>query len=784
MGNTMMIVTGTAVTANFPTGNIVSPATTTINAGSVNQTLWSQQISISPRSVMLYGMTVKQIGSAPSNTLANVGLYIDGTLAGTATINANNQFVFSASSPVTLSTGSHLLEVRGDVVGGAFRNFYLSLEQGSDVALKDSQLGIFVAATSQGNTATNVNGGVVNVAQGTLTINQDSAFNNTTTLVGGAANVTMASFKFTSYGEDVKVTDLKFMPAIAGLDSTSAALNTLTNVGLYINGGQIGSNVTATNGSTLDFSNLGSQLLIPAGTPVTVSIKGDVIAGDVIANGDVNYASGTVSFGITNYTAQGMSSQQVNTVSSSVGGQALTISSSNVSFAPSTGFAATVAAPNSTNVKLGAFTLQTGSAEGVTINNVAVTFADDATNTLVHNNQLTNLTIMVNGAVVGTPIGQPVVATPNNFSVNIPVAISSSAEIDVYGTIGSSSTSYNVKPAMAITYRGTTSNLSATANAGVGVQTSTGTATIAQAGVTLVPSSSLSAQFVTGNGTSALQMATFNVVANNIGGAVLKDLTFTTTTNTIASVTVNGKTAPVVNNVAVVSNVGITVPSDSSGVNIPVSVQLVCIGQGCAGVSNSTVTLTLSGITYNNGSTVATVTPAPAVHSSNLALVGSVPTISMTGTSSSGLILGAQQIGTFTIGAGNTGDIKVQSIPFTITVGGSTASITAGSVFLYDANGNALNGAPTNNGLNGSGTFTFPTTGRTITKGTSETYTVYASVGGTLGTTTGSSSVTFALGAKGSFLWTDVVGSANGNNTGIQGTNIFNYPTTSQTKTN
>ena len=71
--------------------------------------------------------------------------------------------------------------------------------------------------------------------------------------------------------------------------------------------------------------------------------------------------------------AKGVSSGQFISTSSQLG-QSLTISSDVVSFAASTGFAVAAAAPNSTMVKIGSFTLQTGSAEGVTVSNIALTF--------------------------------------------------------------------------------------------------------------------------------------------------------------------------------------------------------------------------------------------------------------------------------------------------------------------------------------------------------------------------------------------------------------------------
>jgi len=802
MGNAMTVVNGSLATAYLPNwvSGTDSPADTTIASGSVNQTLWSQNISVSPRAVMLSGLTVKMIGSAPTNAVANIGLYVDSNKVASATINSMNQFVFDASvSPITLATGTHLLEVRGDVVAGSSRSFYLTLEQGSDIVLKDSQLGVYIAAAKDStHSASNVNGSYVTINNattgGSVTVNQNPAFNNITTLVGGATNVTMGSWTFTAYGEDEKVTELKYMPTIASSiggtyprylnvsTPTTITTPTLANVGLYVNGGQVGSNQTVTSGTPVTFSNLGSNLVVPAGTTVTVSIKGDVITGPSATPTSTNYYDGTVVFNPASDSnnTQGQSSSLFGTVPTAAGGQTLTISSSNVSFAGTTGFAATAAAPNNTGVKIGSFTIQTGSAEGINLNNVAVTFP--SASTMIAANDITNLRASINGTAIGTPIGQPV-AGANNFSATVPVSASSSAEVDVYGDIGSLTScggSCTITPVATISYRGVISGTANTSTATPAVTTTAGVSAIdANTGVTTVSSSSLAAQLVSGNSSSALPIVTFNVVATSaLGGATIQNMTFSTVSNTIQSVTVNGQTANITGNTGTIYNVGIKVPSTYSGVNIPVTVKLVGVGSGQAGTSGAPVQLILASITYNNGSTVVgpmTLTNTP--ESAQLNLVASVPTVALTGSATSGLYVGTQKIGTFTITAG-TGDIQVKQIPVTISTNGG-ASVTGGTVVLKDASGNTLTGAPAaiNGGVNQD--FIFSGTGRTISSGTSETYTVYAAVTGTLGTS-GQSSVVFQLGDKAGFEWYDVAG----NSSLLGGSGIYNYSTDSQSKSN
>ncbi len=852
-GNDMYIGTSTLAGSNFPSAT-VSPAASTINAGSTNQNLWSRSLTISQHAVKLHAMTVKMIGSAPTNTLSNVALYVDGVNVATSTVNSNSQFVFALTSPLALTTGSHLVEVHGDVVGGAYRNFYLSLEQGTDLAIEDSQIpGVYVSTTSAGAVATNLIGGLVTINNGSLTINQNTAFNNTTSLVGGATNTTLASFKFTSYGEDVKVSSLSFMPTISLASATTATASqsaagattvnvtnagtgylstpavtvtlgtctgalaaatatmsngsitavttsgltcaagqtftvaiqspatvtpnpTLTNVGLYVNGGQVGSNQTATSGTALAFSSLGSQLLVPAGTPVIVEIKGDVVS-----SGFVNLTAGTVSFNLLagSSNIQGVSSSQLN-ASSVASGQTLTIASSNVTFASTTGFAPSTKAPGQSGVKIGSFTVQTASAEGITVNSIAV----DLAGTLVPANQLTNLTVKdeSTGLIVGNQIGNPVVSG-NNFSVSVDVPVSSTKVFGVYADLGSSGAGETVTPSMTITYRGKTSNLSTTSPTRAGVMTTANVATIAAAGTTFVPGSSPVAQFLIG-GTTVSNIATFNIVtSNNVGGAIVKDMTFTVPANTIADVTVNGKTAQVTGTTAVVYDAGLVIPSDNSGLNFPVSVDLICAAStGCTGVSNSAVTLNLTSYTFNDGTTIHTVTPSPVATSASHVLVTTKPTLTVTQSTSGGFGNGHQLVGQFTIAADPAGDLKVEAIPVIVNVAGAGA-ISAGTLQLYDSTGSTVlvgtSGVNGSAGLSASGTFAFNTALRTISKGTSETYSVYADFTGVSGAS-GTQNVTFQLGDKSTFLWTDVAG----NHAHITGSLINSYPTSSQTHTN
>ena len=731
-GPLMNIVSGSGILTTIALQTAPpSPAATTVNAGSINQNLWSNTLSVGTRAATLKGMTVKMIGSAPSNTLANVGLFIDGTKVSSTMINGNMQFVFDLmSAPYSLTTGTHVIEVRGDVIGGAYRNFYLSLEKSADLMITDSQVSggtVAVTPTYLSQPINNMLGGLVTISNGTLTINQDTAFSNITTLVGGATNVKMAAYKFTAYGEDVKVNNLTFTPTVSGMTPAGTAL---INVGLYVNGGQVGSNQTATNASALTFNSLGSNLIVPVGMPVIVEIRGDVMN-----TLNANYTAGNVRFDLVSGSsnAQGVGSGQLTSTGAGTG-QSLSVSSSNVSFAQTSGWASSSVAPNKSGVKIGSFTVQTGSAEGVTVNNILV----GITGTMISSSAVTNITVKDGSTIVGTPVGNPTAS--NNFSVNIPVAISTTKTFDIYADIGSGAATLTVIPAMTVTYRGATSNVTTTSSAVTGSTVTANVSSIVAAGVTFVPSSSAVAQFLVG-GQMAFPIGTFNVkVNNNVGGAVLKDVTVVVPPATIGSVTINGVTGQIVGGTTTLYNVGVTVPADASGINIPVTVTLNCVNAsgGCAGVSNSDVFAAINNVTYNDGSSVQSLAIVAATTTTSK-LVASKPTLTMTTSNGSGFVTGNQQIGTFTVSADAAGDVKLQAIPVTITISGA-ATITAGTVELRDSTGNTVivgtGGVNGSAGLNGSGTFSFNTASRSITKGTSETFTVWATFAGVTGAET------------------------------------------------
>ena len=110
-------------------------------------------------------------------------------------------------------------------------------------------------------------------------------------------------------------------------------------------------------GTAINFS-LGSQMIIPAGVDSTLEVRADLQT-----TTSYNYTSGTVKTSVdydASYNnAQGQSSSEIiDFPSSDVTTSGLTISSASLVVSKNTGYANTTINPNTTNAKIGSYTLQ------------------------------------------------------------------------------------------------------------------------------------------------------------------------------------------------------------------------------------------------------------------------------------------------------------------------------------------------------------------------------------------------------------------------------------------
>ncbi len=878
-GNIMSITDGTGILAGVVVAQSLSAdpdsgtatynnvvGAPTINAGTTGYTVWSAPVQVSTRSVWLKGLTLRYIGSASTGSLANVKLYVDGVQAGSsAGVSANGYVTFDmTSAPMALATGSHTVEVRADITGGSARTFYLSLQNASDLMTTDSQLGVNPIVTVGGSTSFSISqGATISVNAGSATFAVDPSFQTMTNVTGGASNVVLGKFKIHGYGEDVKVMSISVTPTISsGITATGSTTN-FNNLALYYNGSQVGSSTNYSGSGAVVFQ-LGSSMIIPAGSDSTLEVRGDLQN-----SANQNYTGGTVAVTVNagSSNAQGLSSlQSVSLPAVAVVGNSLTIQTGQLVVAKNGSYTNQTMSPNTANVKIGSFTLQNqSSSESIRVTSLAVGMTTDGSTLLTSSTTpaLTNFSNLRTSETSGSgsqPLGS--VTAANTFNVDFTIAAGASKTIDIFADLGATA-SGTVETTLLPSALGSTSNVTVTpSSATAGQQITLGSGSVSAP--TFVASSSTAAQFVaTALSAADASKASYRFTATNGSGTIseLKFAVIDSTPGTVSSIKVGSQSASVVTpstttlsaqmvtaattaTVASTTNipVGSLIKIDSEYMEVtavPSSTTLTVTRavSGSAATHASSATVTPQGLAYLTGlnvnvpngtggtqvdaymtyspangvtgaiasgststvyltyvkSTIGTTTTAGAVTAAaanQMTLVGSKPTVAVTSTSNAGLILSANnKIGEVTVSADAAGSIKVNDIVLTV---GSSSITTAAFTAIYIADGSTaittsdcgISGATitcefADNLTNNSGSDTAPAESNTdsdgylIAGGSSKTFSIYATVGGTAASS-GTPTVSTTATASG-FNWDDVAG----NGTNLTGSSIYNFPATS-----
>ena len=755
-GNLMTVANVTDLAGVTMSGTPTGPGTT-INAGTMNAILWSEPVSISQRTVYLKYARFRQIGSVQTDALQNIGLYMDGSKVATGAMNSDGTVVFDmTSSPVSLNTGSHTMEVHADVVKGTSRTFSFSLQTASDVLFTDSNYSVNITPTATFPMTTSQ----TTISAGSVSITTDASFTTNQTL-SSASNVTLGQWTAKAYGEDVRVSDFQVQLNLTG---TSTAGNYINNIAVYVNGAQVGATQnwavgSAVNGSTTLTFGSGNLMTLSAGQQVTIAVKGDTSLATTTTAEVVTLIAPINSW-------QGLSSYS--TAPATQGtytGQTLTLTSGSLTVAANPAYSNQTLGSNLTKQEIASYILQASNVDSVQVTQVTVGLGGT-----LNLQNLSNLTVSGTGISNVTPV---LPQSSNTFAVNFTIAPGQSNTINVYADVGNATgtvTSTMYVAARALTSQAQVGN---SANPATGQTITLGNGTLNAP--TLVQSQSLQSQYVIG-GVTGQNLATYNVVATN-GAANITEMDFSVSSasTSIVTVGVGGVNSTVTysgtTGTVAVSGLNVAVPgNDLAGTNIPVTVNYAPVGPS-GSASPTTSTLTLTAIKYTSGGT--TVTTSTSVAANPVMLVASAPTISASITSNSGLVVGQNHLFDFTVGS-QGGTIQMSTTTFAVSASGITTS-TLTSPQLY-VGSNPLSGASctsTGSAPSFTVTCTFPASYRI--SGTGQTFSLYGTVGGTLGNA-GQSSITTQLGAASTTLWSDVSGGS-----GVFGTSnttfLYNYPT-------
>lgn len=677
------------VTGSFPlNSNLMSPTSATLatvaltntltagpysaKAGNSNVVVWSETVNVGYKAVDFKYIAFKQIGSINADDLENLSLYVDGTKVGTASL-INNDVAFNLDNPVRLNTGNHTIEMKADIVKGSSRTFSFSLQVAANAVFTDTNYSVNVIPT--GDTAISAAPSFT-ISTGSLSVSADTTF-NTTEIVKTASNAVLSRFKVKAYGEDVKINTLGVNLTLTGTGS-STSTESINDLSVVVDGNQVGSSQswsigTSTNATTTKTFGTNNLFTIAAGDEVIVEIKGSLSL-------DSNTAITAVKADLGAMTAQGATSYTGITSTAVSANNTLTIVTGSLTTAKNSAVQNQNVSKNTQKVKIGSFILSTGSAEGVNVSNLRVALTVTATSSTAMD-QITNLYINENT----TPINPQ---ATNDFNVNFNIAKNSNKVIDVYADLGDLADATTIVTKLTATYK-----TDVTMTFGTGTETTGQTLTLATATLadpTLVTNDPVSMLIAGGQTTEA---ANYKFVATN-GNATINELTFTvnSVSDSISSLTVDGKTAAVVGSSVTLTGLNKEVIAGLQGTNIEVLASYIPVtssGQGGVG-TYATSSLTLTTVKYTVNGVQSTKTGL-SVSSNAMVVVASYPTVTLAegnpvGMSSGYLANAESELLRFKVANSNSSNpINLKTITVTPTYSGTLASTTAQKIKVYDA---------------------------------------------------------------------------------------------------
>jgi hypothetical protein len=749
--------------------------------------VWQDTISVSSNPVKLSSIKFTNLGSIDASSVVNLRLMVDGVQAGATVpmMSSDRTVTFDLSAaPVTLSTQSHVVKVIANIVSGAGDTLQLSVQRSSDAMFVDSQLGQPVTPKYLGGNFGAVTTTVVtmNAVSGSSGVSASlSPTSPNQTVAVGASNVKWASFNMLASGENVKVQDLYVYA-----DTSSHGLG-LDNGKVYFNGVQVGStkDIVEGNGGAIAYSaatdfSLGSSLILPAGQTATVDIYAD--AKTTTSVNLSNNETVTVYLAAGSSNAQGQSSlASTNVPASNTGGNQITVSSSSLTATKYSGYGNQTVIAGALNAKLGAFTLSTGSTEGVTVNTINFSLSSAAAASV------TNLMLKdeATGAQLGTVISTP--STSNSYAVTLDVPASSSKTIGIYGNILSGAGAGPIQATITTSTTGTGDITGISASA---ASTALQTITVGNGSLTATTGAGDPTSTNVVAGASSIPVGEFNFAASNSAFTVqnlavlIPNGAATSVTNvTLTYKDANGATQTATQplNVAAVNAAGqyatatftgltMYVPANDSA-NLDVSVGTPTVASGATSGAAINVKLDLGGASSGNGtfrainsagSSITLVSTGAAISSNGTFYVRkSVPTFAMI-TPSSSIPATGSPIYKFSITADPAGAIEWSKLTFNV---GTTSATITNAYLTDDSSGTNLVDNTTTSASTTATTITVDLTKNAtqpkyaqVAAGATKVYDLYGTV---TGFTTGST-ITISLAADSSPV-ANGVASASGN---------------------
>jgi hypothetical protein len=668
-GNLHTIAAATLATAVFANSPTASGST---NPGT-DVLVWQDTLTVGTRDVLMTRLALRQIQSINSADVRNFRLYIDGVqVASQANLDANGYVTFQFSKALT--TGTRVVRVVADVIGGSGRNIQMSLRGAYDVTLTDTQYNAGVKATVATG-AFPITPTSFSVSSGTLTVVKASDSQSSNVTLNGS-DVSLGKWTFTAYGEPVKVETLN-----VGVDTSLTDTNvTLRNVRVLVNGAQVGS---TTSVAAEDFgtvvetgTSFTTNFVVNPGSPAVVEVRGDLYDNE----GSNDIVDGTtlqveLVAGSSNAIPQN-SLSPLGAPSSSITANTLTVAAGSLALAKESNYANQTIVNPQTAFKIADFNLTASNTEDVNVNTLTLTWAGDSADTFTYAD-LTDVYLKYGNQTTAV---KSTISSSETFSVSLPVAKNTVVPVEVYANVNATGitagdTLIGSVAVSATTASGQTANVSAT----TGQTITTGSGSITATKDASSPDSKLV------DDGSTVTTAAFRMAAVNDTYTVT-DVTFTIAdASNVVSVNLKDGSTVVASKpgatAVTFSGLNISVPANTNKV-LTTELVLGTVGTG-AGTSGASILTTLTAFTARNsqGTSAAGTESDPAGNA--MYVYKAVPTLSSASLATNALVAGASKpIFRFSVNTNGTGNVAWKQIMLEIS---KSAAVTVSSPTLWNA---------------------------------------------------------------------------------------------------
>ncbi|MEA3453060.1 MAG: peptidoglycan-binding domain-containing protein [Patescibacteria group bacterium] len=462
VGNTMSVVDGASTigglyvdAVQFHNNATDDDTDVNVNLGTVDQIVskfkFTESAASANEDVQIEKITIYNNGNTTDADIANIDLVApDGTVLSTLESLSGKYGTFDlSSSPYVIPDGSNkTLTVRCDIVKGSTRTVRFLIENDYDVVVTgaSSDAGILAAVdTTTGNNAgdhtfpvgdrlyhaTASSGRYINkitIASGSLSVSKSTASPSGNIAVG-ATNQTLAEFKLTSSGEDMRLDKIRVCITIPNASYELAGTlklqdeNDVTLWSLAASTNNLYSTGTCTQ------YNLTSRKTIPANTSENLKI-----VGDIKTTATTSY---TYQVAIRDLYARRMSTGDYVTYSSGsdVSANTLTVDTSALTLAKNDAYGNNYGVAGSAKVKIASYIIQAGSAEAINISSFKATLGTFGTGEV---GDYSNLIVEKgDGTQLGSTVVSPAAAGDTLSVSGFQVAASGSETINVFADLSS-----------------------------------------------------------------------------------------------------------------------------------------------------------------------------------------------------------------------------------------------------------------------------------------------------------------------------------------------------------